>query len=218
MHTQHDDSIIARLRACDAEGLAQIESSRKTECLKFVYKHLAGSRAGKDLRYALAEIQELWQEALVRVYEMFCLRKAHLTCKLTTLINTILRNIWVSEIRKSGKQAMLGDIAQDEPGVPTEAVRQWVRIRLEAMAEPCRTMLILRYYYCLDYDGVAELMGYHSGDVVRNLISRCRKAFREQFPLNWDQLEEQPNVILAGNSPKPQHIDPSQLPPDPEIG
>ncbi|MBL7829058.1 MAG: sigma-70 family RNA polymerase sigma factor [Saprospiraceae bacterium] len=212
MNPVNDENIIADLQACNAAGLAQLERSHKPESLKFIFTHLKDWSSGKERKCTPAEADELWQEALIRVYEMFCIRKAVLTCRLNTLVNTILRNVWSVEFRKKTKtvESLPEAAAADLPDLGP--LRSWVRARLEKTAEPCRTMLILRYYYQLDYDGVATLMGYNSGDVVRNLIARCRKTFREQFPVDWDQIDNQMPSDNPDSPPKPAQIDPSRLP------
>lgn len=189
MNQPTDQVIITALQGCDPAGLEQIERYRKQGSLKFIYTHLKDWRNGKERRCSPTEADELWQEALIRVYEMFCVRKATLTCQLATLLNTIVRNVWSAGFR-ANSQVPPTEPDFEDPGsqVDMNALRQWARQRLEKMPEPCRTMLILRYYYSLDYDSIAGLMAYGGGDVVRNLISRCRRNFREQFPLNLDNI------------------------------
>ncbi len=186
-----DEYAVTRLRACDASSLKDIYVAYEQICIKYAYAQLNypagdGKRAG---RCSTEDANDLYQEALIRLYEMFCDRKAELNCKLSTLLIAIMRNVWHSRLRK--RPAPLAEtVTEMEEDSNQDLLRQWARERLEQTPEPCRTMLNLRYFSSLSFDDIAMAMNYAGADVVRNLITRCRRTFRERFPLDQEKMSE----------------------------
>ncbi|QMU30524.1 RNA polymerase sigma factor [Adhaeribacter radiodurans] len=55
----------------------------------------------------------------------------------------------------------------------------------EKLPEPCKSILRLYYFEQLSMREIAEQLGYHSEDVVKNQKCRCIKAIRDKlFPSN----------------------------------
>ena len=184
MNTDTSDTIlIQELQKCNPEALVWIEKKYKKRVIVWAMRTLG---VPKDLA------QELWTEVLIAVYEMFCLRKAVLSVQLYTLLCTIMENKYLTYLYQQQRRSIpvLPEFETEQEQLKKEAIEQWARQTLLQIDERCRFMLYLRYFETMKYDMIAQILEYANGDTVRNLIARCRSFFREQFPLDPDNLPD----------------------------
>ena len=91
-----------------------------------------------------------------------------------------MRYTWMNKARAMKPNPQKTDLLLSQS--TKETLRLNVRKAINQLDIKCREMMTYRYILGWeDYNDIAEATGKNNGDVVRNLISRCRKRFREQY-------------------------------------
>ena len=129
------------------------------------------------------DADDLYDESLITLF--YNAEKGNLTVlrvKLKTYLFAIGKNKWRSleAGRRRERRLPPPDVTGQEES-EREANEQRVRSALVQLEHRCRTMLEMRYYLDFSFDEIAEALHYRSGDVVRNLITRCRQKLRQLY-------------------------------------
>jgi RNA polymerase sigma factor (sigma-70 family) len=137
--------------------------------------------------YALScspqDAEDLYDESLITLFHNAATGNLTvLSAKLKTYLFAIGKNKWRSlETRRRREQLLPPSDAVEPEESDVEANEERVRVALAQMEHPCKTMLEMRYYLDISFEDIAEALSYRSGDVVRNLMTRCRKKLRELY-------------------------------------
>jgi RNA polymerase sigma-70 factor (ECF subfamily) len=135
---------------------------------------------------AEADLDEVFQKALIIALQN--IREERLTVlngTLCTYLFGVGKKLILALLRKRGKTLLLGD----EP-VPTtygggtaapapdgaliaaaSAEQLWKEV--DALGEPCRSILLLTYKEGMTAEEIAEVLGYSGADTVRQIRKRC---------------------------------------------
>lgn len=175
-----DAELFHKLVEGDEGVLEQIYVKHRSKSVFFASKKLyRNSSDGKKQACSLDEAVELYHEAIIVIVENIRAgRLSDLRVKFSTYIIATMKNKWLGQIRK--QNIRLDDLSElpVEDSPQDDVIKDKVRKALAKMDEKCREMLSLRYFMDWDYEDIAISMNYNKGDVVRNLISRCRSRFR----------------------------------------
>lgn len=174
-----DDDFLQRIINGDKALLEKVYLDNKEACLNFAKKRLFRQSKNGAIEYCNEDdALERYQDAFAKM--IFNIEQGRLTkldAKFSTYIFAIMRNKWVKDHRNPPPS----DYPWDDDPEDTD-IKESVNKILMRMDPSCRKMLTTRYYFgWKDYDDIANELGYENGATVRNLISRCRKKFRNIY-------------------------------------
>lgn len=147
-------------------------------------------RWGKEnYKIGAHDLADIFQTAVViLVLNIESGRLVNLVGTLSTYVFGIGKNLMQAFLRKQKRMDMPGDEKmpqpfENDPGVENEIIEQQENSRLwgsvDALGEPCRSILILTYKEGLNSQEIAEILGYASAEVVRQLRKRCLDKMRK---------------------------------------
>ncbi|WP_447643107.1 MULTISPECIES: RNA polymerase sigma factor [Chitinophagaceae] len=141
------------------------------------------------------EAKDIFQEALVLLFEKARSSNFELSSKLGTYLYSICRNLWLKRInRVHGKEISTADFSEESDGlaiedseIVLEKNRQF-SIMDEAMSklgEPCKTLLESFYVRKMDMKQITEMFGYTNADNAKTQKYKCllrlKKLFFERY-------------------------------------
>lgn len=134
------------------------------------------------------DLADIFQNAvLIAVLNIESGRLSELVGTLCTYVFGICKNLIQAFQRKRGRTALPGDDLMPIPhetdlGVEAVIIKNqddeslWSKV--DALGEPARSLLILTYQEGLNSQEIADVMGYKSPDVVRQLRKRALDKLR----------------------------------------
>ncbi|MGB3464490.1 MAG: sigma-70 family RNA polymerase sigma factor [Cyclobacteriaceae bacterium] len=137
------------------------------------------------------ESKDLYQESQMYLYENIVGgRLENLTSSLKTYLYSIAKNqlrvrfkkmvvIQKHEENLTEHLVFLKGLEGTDPANKEKISR--LAESITAMAEPCRSLLVLFYYENLRFRQIAERLGYKNESVAKNQKKRCLERLRSQF-------------------------------------
>ena len=169
------------------KGLAQ-NDSRAVEALYkshfSMIQHFVTNNNG-----SFDDARDIFQEAMITLYEKVQLDNFALTCQIKTYLFSICKNLWLKRLQQMGKySAPLS--AQEETISVEEDMDQFEKKdaafaimdrALNSLGEPCKSLL--EGYY-LNKKGMQELanqFGYTNADNAKNQKYKCLMRLKKLF-------------------------------------
>ncbi len=169
------------------KGLAQ-NDSRAVEALYkshfAMIQHFVTNNNG-----SFDDARDIFQEAMITLYEKVQLDNFALTCQIKTYLFSICKNLWLKRLQQMGKySAPLS--AQEETISVEEDMDQFEKKdaafaimdrALNSLGEPCKSLL--EGYY-LNKKGMQELasqFGYTNADNAKNQKYKCLMRLKKLF-------------------------------------
>ena len=176
--------IIQGIKRKDKEVEAHFYRKNKGKCVQYAVKSFFWKTAqGKTIQCELADAEELYNDACVLfIQNIWRERIVQLEAKISTYLITSMRYAWLNKARANKKQSEKTEMAEPSSAENKESLRSNVRKAINLLDPKCREMMTYRYILGWeDYEDIAQATGKGNGDVIRNLLSRCRKRFREHY-------------------------------------
>lgn len=139
----------------------------------------------------LDEAKDIFQEALVLLFEKAKLGDFQLSSKLGTYIYSICRNIWLKKLNRSrGKEISTSEFFEENVGTTEDdaAVQEEKNLQFtvmeEAMSklgEPCKTLLESFYVQKMDMKSITEMFGYTNADNAKTQKYKCLMRLKKLF-------------------------------------
>jgi RNA polymerase sigma factor (sigma-70 family) len=133
------------------------------------------------------DAQEIYQEAMLVVYEKLQKPDFKLSCSLKTYMYSVCRNMWMYQLRKiEQKQTRFSDFEQFIPvdEILTEGENpEYESILGEVMLlidDKCRQLLELFYYHNLSLEIIAERLGYNNSNTAKSKKNKCMDKARDK--------------------------------------
>jgi len=135
------------------------------------------------------DLADIFQQAvIITVLNIESGRLVHLVGTLCTYLFGIGKKLIQAFIRKQKRTFMPGDENlpppnESGPSTETQIIEQqendslWAEV--DALGEPCRSILILTYKEGMNSQEIADVLGYASADVIRQLRKRCIDKLRK---------------------------------------
>jgi RNA polymerase sigma-70 factor (ECF subfamily) len=160
-----------------------------------------------------ADAEDLVQETYVRAMQAIGRLRADSNVK--SWLFTILRNIWLNQIRKrrngpqmiesSGEEDAVNDIVEPSKDAYETYVsnleREQVRAAIQKLPVEFREVILLREYEQLSYQEIASVLNCPAGTVMSRLgraRAKLRVLLAENFTKPESAQEEQPNDGVRG--------------------
>lgn len=174
--------IIEALKKQDRKVERKFYLEHKKTCTQYALKKFFWKRPnGTILKCTEEDAEELYNDACVLfIQNVLRHRIEQLEVKMTTYLINTMKYSWFNKARSIKPSPEQTKIETSES--VQESRRIQVRKAIQQLDIKCRAMMTYRYILGWeDYDDIAKATGKNNGAVVRNLISRCRKRFREHY-------------------------------------
>lgn len=146
--------------------------------------HLVCSNSGTE-----QEAKDVFQDAIIAFYERAQQPDFVLTCKIKTYLYAVCRRLWLKRLAEKRRFEVTiaeGDVfegLEDEMGEVLESEISFERMQLslQALGEPCRS--IIEDFYIRDFsmDLIREKFGYTSADNAKNQKYKCLQRLKKLF-------------------------------------
>jgi RNA polymerase sigma factor (sigma-70 family) len=135
-------------------------------------------------------LSDLYQDAMIVLYQKTKDPAFELTCSIQTYINSICRNQLLNKFKQNSRfitngddfDAGITDWFEDEfDQLKEERINVLERAldRLKENGEKCFEILKRFFYQKESMEDIAGAMGYTNGDNVKNQKARCQKKLKE---------------------------------------
>jgi len=135
------------------------------------------------------EARDIFQEAMIALYEKTKSESFVLTCKINTYVYSICRRLWLKRLQQLGKFS--GSIDSFEETVSVEddleihqkrnAEYNIMETALGSMGEPCKSLLEGYYIKKQDMQTLAKEFGYTNADNAKNQKYKCLLRLKKMF-------------------------------------
>jgi RNA polymerase sigma factor (sigma-70 family) len=174
--------------ANDAALLAALQQGSDA-ALKQVYKqnypvvvNLVISNGG-----SLQEAKDVFQEALIIFYERCRENSFTLSSRISTYLYSVSRNLWLKELKKKKQQEEplrdTDDFIDLQNGESSQREEQYRAMQhaLNALGEPCRSILRDFYIHSKSMEEITEQYGYTNSDNAKNQKYKCLRRLKKLF-------------------------------------
>ncbi|HMV07386.1 MAG TPA: sigma-70 family RNA polymerase sigma factor [Cyclobacteriaceae bacterium] len=179
MANYFDELILAEIRKNNQAALGELYKTHYP-----MAAHLVCSNSGTE-----QEAKDVFQDAIIAFYERAQQADFVLTCKIKTYLYAVCRRLWLkrlAEKRRFDVTIAEGDVfegLEDEIGEVLESEISFERMQLslQALGEPCRS--IIEDFYIRDFsmDLIREKFGYTSADNAKNQKYKCLQRLKKLF-------------------------------------
>jgi RNA polymerase sigma factor (sigma-70 family) len=176
-----DAQLIDFMRNGHPDGLTYAYKYHREYCMNFM----------KSKYYDHEEIQDIFQDAVIVLYEKVQHSDFELTCSIQTYLNSICRNQIFIRLKKAGKFVQ-GDEETDDSsngfldwfeesdGVNHDRVKIIQRVLLEwkSQSSKCYEILVRFFYRKQSMSQIAYDLGYTNADNSKNQKARCQQKLK----------------------------------------
>lgn len=135
------------------------------------------------------EAKDIYQEAVIAFYERAQQPDFELTCKIKTYLYAVCRRLWLKRLAEKKRFSTSIPEAETFEGVETavqeaeEAELNFKRMgnSLQALGEPCRSILMDFYIHDFSMEIISEKFGYTSADNAKNQKYKCLQRLKKLF-------------------------------------
>jgi RNA polymerase sigma factor (sigma-70 family) len=134
----------------------------------------------------LQEAEDLYQEGIITLYEQVRKGNFQMSSSLKTYLYSICRNKWLSKLKKqvpiTDLEEHLQQIPAEEPIAETPYLDEVaLKLAIEGLGEPCRTVIVGYYYHKLSLEQIAESLNYSNANVAKQQKFRCVERLKKKF-------------------------------------
>jgi RNA polymerase sigma factor (sigma-70 family) len=188
----HPDQELIELIKQDSDNLKIVNKKTRKYCLHYMNKYAYDSN--RD------EIEDIYQDALIVLYEKIKDGNFELSCSIQTYLNSICYNqlLRVSKINQRTTPIETTDDDDDTYSKHEGGIDDWFPIdvhvnteRLERINDALQTMktvkgdcyelLIQFFYHKKTMAQLATIFNYKDADTAKNLKARCQKKLKEMI-------------------------------------
>lgn len=182
---ERDRELLLGLTRNDDRALATIYTENYPSILRMVLQYNGSEDDAKDL----------FQEAMIILYEKAQKGEFDLYSKLKTFLYAVCRHLWLKKLQTGSWQLALPDeleevLPADDTSTMAEHEEKDQQFRVMEktmgnMGEPCKTILEDYYIRKLSMQDIAEKFGYTNSENAKNQKYKClmrlKKLFFEQY-------------------------------------
>ncbi|MBK9285462.1 MAG: sigma-70 family RNA polymerase sigma factor [Sphingobacteriaceae bacterium] len=175
-----DQQILVGMREGDSEVLSALYKKHYNIVLKLVVNNSGSSDEAADI----------YQESIIVLYENACKPDFELKCQLQTYIYSVAKRLWLKQLKKKGKSFLMKENDEnnivdvnEDISLHIKKENDFMRIEksLEALGEPCATLIKDFYIDQLTMEEIAEKFGYTNADNAKNQKYKCLQRLKKYF-------------------------------------
>lgn len=146
---------------------------------------------------SLAEAKDVYQEAVIILYEKLQDENFELNCRIKTFLYSVSRNIWLKELKSKNRFA--GSLTDNEEYLElnweevnqVEDQYQAMNKAMQSLGEPCSTILQDFYINKSSMEIITEKFGYTNSDNAKNQKYKCLKRLKKLFFIHYNNNEQE---------------------------
>lgn len=175
------NQLLNALRAGDNRAIKELYISAYPACAKLILNNTGTKNDARDL----------FQEAMIVFFRKIREPQFELTCHVNTFIYSVVRNLWLKELRQRGKTGL--DLSIDEPKqklpkieesdleakYEIEEKHKHIAKILKNFKEDCRRLLTSFYFKKMSLKEIADDMDY-SNSFVKVKKKRCMDSLKKK--------------------------------------
>jgi RNA polymerase sigma factor (sigma-70 family) len=135
------------------------------------------------------DARDIFQEAMIVLYENAKSDSFVLTCQIKTYIYSICRRLWLKRLQQLSKQLTQVDRIEATVSIEDDLEHQERRNAnfaimekaLGSLGEPCRSILEAYYLQKKDMTDIANTFGYTNADNAKNQKYKCLMRLKKLF-------------------------------------
>jgi RNA polymerase sigma factor (sigma-70 family) len=143
----------------------------------------------------LQESKDVFQETMIIFIEKIKEDGFELNCRIKTFLYSVSRRLWLEQLRHKNKYT--GKVSETEEYLEVdldhafekEAQFKAMHDALEALGEPCRSIMKDFYLNNQSMESITEKFGYTNSDNAKNQKYKCLKRLKRLFFENYNKLE-----------------------------
>jgi len=178
-------------------GIAQGDSRAINKLYKFFFPSISRmiiNNNGSD-----DEAKDIFQDAVMVLYDRLTQGKFELNSKLSTFLYAVSRRLWLKHLTRKGVTSKTSDISDFEDILKIEDdverheiiesnFRQ-MSFALEQLGEPCKTLLHDFYIVNMSMQEIKEKFGYTTTDNAKTQKYKCLQRLKKLF-FNTSKLDK----------------------------
>ncbi|MCC6635313.1 MAG: sigma-70 family RNA polymerase sigma factor [Chitinophagaceae bacterium] len=141
------------------------------------------------------EARDIFQEAMITLYEKVQTESFVLTCKINTYVYSVCRRLWLKRLQQLGRYSNQIDGFEETLQVEDEIEAHerkntdfaMMEKALNSIGEPCRTLLESFYIKKIGMQELAKQFGYTNADNAKTQKYKCllrlKKIFFAQYKM-----------------------------------
>lgn len=139
-----------------------------------------------------SEAADIFQETLLVLFEKVREPQFRLSSSLKTYLYSIARNLWLKELRKKGKEAVVDfedieEVGSVEMEDSTDERTDLLGRCLKMLGDNCRDLIHRFYYLRHSMQVIANEMGYSNADTAKAQKYKCVQKLRELVKISEEQ-------------------------------
>ena len=176
-----DDELVEMIRDGSSDGFICMYEYHKEYCMNFM----------KSKYYDQNEIKDIYQDAVIVLYEKVLDTSFELSCSIQTYLNSICRNQVLVRLQKAGRFVQKSDEGEDYietlsdwfenlDDVNQERVQviQSVLQMMKLNSSKCYDMLVRFWYEKQTMVKIAQDLGYTNAENAKHQKSRCQQKMK----------------------------------------
>ena len=143
----------------------------------------------------VADARDIFQEAMVVLYEKVCSGNFELHCRIKTYLYSVSRRLWLKKLSVTKKYADISDVAdmlpmEEEMEQHEQRSRELLLMQksLMTLGEPCKSLIKAFYLEKKNMADIADGFGYTNADNAKNQKYKClmrlKKLFFSQYKIS----------------------------------
>jgi RNA polymerase sigma factor (sigma-70 family) len=166
-----DSEIIEQIKRGNESALDYLYKKNYRMMVKMIIKNNGSEEEAKDV----------YQEALVVVWQKILSEDFVLTSKISTFLYSICQNLWRKELerksRLTGEDTDLAEVFDVDRKERIEIVNKCIN----DLGETCRNILTYYYFDKLSMNDIAEKMGFANSDTAKTKKYKCKQELDKKI-------------------------------------
>jgi RNA polymerase sigma factor (sigma-70 family) len=135
------------------------------------------------------DARDIFQEAMMVLYEKTQQSDFSLTCKLKTYVYSICRRLWLKRLQQNNRYATPVESLEELVPVDDEVEEKekldndfsLMEGAMKSLGEPCKSLLEAYYFEKKQMADIAEQFGYTNADNAKNQKYKCLMRLKKLF-------------------------------------
>lgn len=173
-----DAAIYEMLKTDRKSAFLYLYKQYYTMCVYFITKNSGTKTVAEDI----------FQDTMLVLYKNAQQENFELTCSVKTYIYSVMRNLWLKELKKRNKSLSVFDYEKfvkvdDDETHLTEKNEQLntIEIAMQQLGENCRRILQLFYFEKQNMEQIAAALNYTNADNAKNQKYKCLQQLKKQY-------------------------------------
>jgi RNA polymerase sigma factor (sigma-70 family) len=174
-----DELILAEIRKNNEAALGEVYKTHYPMAVNLICSNSGTEQEAKDV----------YQEAVIAFYERAQQPGFVLTCKIKTYLYAVCRRLWLKRLAEKKRftvsipETETFEGAEEEANDAFEKELRFKRMgeSLQALGEPCRSIIEDFYIHDFSMEIISEKFGYTTADNAKNQKYKCLQRLKKLF-------------------------------------